>query len=388
MTVEIYDAAQRRYAASTGVPVWRVAHALIRPRPDAVAVRETGHRGQIVLARRGGAPVTVSGGQALDALAVAGVVMDRDTPPQVFVADPATVGILAGLARVHAGADDPMRASAAEAVAWCTERADFPGTSALVDLTAVSAVALVAGVPPSRDRIPATWHAWLDLPADRVAATFAWADALADRPAGLPELLDVVLTDDTESWERRRAAVAGGWCHTLPEGLSHAAVGLRTRCDTADLWEAALLSDPKWRRRAVHTGHVVVGTAERRTGVPGFLVTADRIDARMSAGTEITGWAGDPDAETFGRFFTAVRSAAVVDGRLVLTCDKTARMPGHGDPVTLTVAPPNPSLHTSVRINMWAKYKARGSWIARADTPTLSRRDVPLEVMIAAAEDE
>lgn len=387
MTVEIYDAAQRRYAAETGSPVWRVAHALIRARQDAVAVRETGHRGQVVIARRGGVPVTAAGGEALDALAAAGVVMDRDTPPQVLVADPATVAILADLARVHAGADDPMRASAAEAIAWCTERADFPGTSALVDLAAVSAVALVAGVPPSRDRVPATWHTWLDLPDDRVAATFAWAEVLAERPAGMPALLDTVLTDDTESWERRREAVAGGWCHTTPEGLAHAAVGLRTRCDTADLWEAALLSDPTWRRRAVHTGHVVVGTAERRTGVHGFLVVSDRLDARMSAGTEVTGWTGDPDAETFGRFFTAVRSTSVVDGRLVLTCDKAARMPAHGDPVTLTPAPPSPQLQTSVRINMWTKYKARGSWIARADTPTLSRRDVPLEVMIAAADD-
>lgn len=388
MTVEIYDAAQRRFAALTGRPVWRVAHALICSRPDAVAVRETGHRGQVMIARRGGSPVTASGGEALDALAATGVMMDRLNPPQVLVADPATVDLLAGLARVHAGADDPMRASAAEAVAWCTERADFPGSSALVDLTAVSAVALVAGVAPSRDYVPATWHAWLELPADRIAATFAWADVLAGRPSGMPALLDAVLTDDAESWERRREAVAGGWCHTMPEGLAHAAVGLRSRCDTADLWEAALLSDPKWRRRAVHTGHVVVGTAERRTGVAGFLVTADRLDARMSAGTEITGWTGDPDTETFARFFTAVRSAAVADGRLVLTCDKCARMPGHGDPVTITVAPPSPQMQTSVRINMWAKYKARGSWIARADTPTLSRRDVPLEVMIAAADDE
>lgn len=388
MSVEIYDAAQRRHAAMNGRPVWRVAHALIRSRPDAVAVRETGHRGQIVIARRGGAAVTASGGEALDALAAAGVVMDRSAPPQVLVADPATVEILARLARVYAGADDPIRASAAEAVAWITERADFPGTSALVDLAAASAVALVAGVPPSCDHTPATWHTWLDLPADRSAATFAWADVLASRPAGMPALLEVVLTDDCESWERRRESVAGGWCHTMPEGLAHAAVGLRSRCDTADLWDAALLSDPTWRRRAVHTGHVVVGTAERRTGVAGFLVTADRLDARMSTGTEVTGWTGDPDTEAFGRFFTAVRSAAVVDGRLVLTCDKTARMPAHGDPVTVTVAPPSPQMHTSVRINMWTKYKTRGSWIARADTPTLSRRDVPLEVMIAAADDE
>lgn len=388
MTVEIYDAAQRRYAATSGRPVWRVAHALIRLRPDAVAVRETGHRGQVVVARRGGMAVTASGGEVLDALAAAGVVMDRPGSPQVLVADPATVEMLARLARAHAEADDPVRASAAEALAWLTERADFPGSSALVDLAAVSAVALVAGVPPTQDRDPATWRTWLDLPADRIAATFAWADVLASRPAGLPGLLDAVLTDDSESWERRREAVVGGWCHTMPEGLAHAAVGLRSRCDTADLWDAALLSDPVWRRRAVHTGHVVVGTAERRTGLPGFLVVTDRLDARLSAGTEVTGWTGDPDVETFGRFFTAVRSAAVVDGRLVLTCDKAARMPGHGDPVTVTVAPPSPQMQTSVRIFMWSKYKARGSWIARADTPTLTRRDVPLEVMIAAADDE
>ena len=357
-------------------------------RADPVAVRETGHRGQVVVARRGGVAVAASGGEALDALAAAGVVMDRAVSPQVLVADPATVEMLARLARAHAGADDPVRASAAEALAWLTERADFPGSSALVDLAAVSAVALVAGVPPTQDRDPATWRTWLDLPGDRIAATFAWADVLASRPAGIPSLLDAVLADDSESWERRREAVAGGWCHTMPEGLAHAAVGLRSRCDTADLWEAALLSDPVWRRRAVHTGHVVVGTAERRTGLSGFLVVSDRLDARLSAGTEVTGWTGDPDVETFGRFFTAVRSAAVVDGRLVLTCDKTARMPAHGDPVTVTVAPPSPQMQTSVRIFMWSKYKARGSWIARADTPALTRRDVPLEVMIAAADDE
>ncbi|MBB1033444.1 hypothetical protein G6031_03445 [Dietzia sp. CQ4] len=98
MTVEIYDAAQRRFAAQSGRPVWRVAHALVRPQPDAVAVRETGHRGQVVIARRGGAAVTASGGEALDTLAAAGVVMDRPDPPQVLVADPATVGMLADLA--------------------------------------------------------------------------------------------------------------------------------------------------------------------------------------------------------------------------------------------------------------------------------------------------
>lgn len=74
-------------------------------------------------------------------------------------------------------------------------------------------------------------------------------------------LLEAADGDDTRTWEFTQHEHAGqrDWRRADPAG--RAAAGLRSRCDAADLYEAALLTDPLHRRRAVHTGHVVTGTA-------------------------------------------------------------------------------------------------------------------------------
>ena len=120
---------------------------------------------------------------------------------------------------------------------------------------------------------------------------------------------------------------------------------MASRCDAADLYDAALLADPLWRARGVHTGFVCHGEAVTGAGQHANRVTvrAERLDTRLKAGTAVIGWPGEPmtampDAEN--RFSGEVFATAVEDGALTVTIGglrKTGYRPAAGE--TLTVIP-------------------------------------------------
>ena len=127
-----------------------------------------------------------------------------------------------------------------------------------------------------------------------------------------------------------------------------AAARLASRCDAADLYDAALLADPLWRARGVHTGFVCHGEAVIGAGQQGnrLVVRAGRLDTRLKAGTAVIGWPGDPmtampDAEN--RFSGEVFATAVEDGALTVTIGglrKTGYRPAAGETLTVIPAPP------------------------------------------------
>ena len=174
-----------------------------------------------------------------------------------------------------------------------------------------------------------------------------------------------------------------------------AAARLATRCDAADLYDAALLGDPLWRARGVHTGFVCHGEAVVGVGAQGsrVVVRAERLDTRLKSGTAVIGWPGEPmtampDAEN--RFSGEVYATAVQDGALAVSIGgvrRTGYRPAGGETLTVIAAPPSVPTIRSRRSAVARLYKRRFSWLSQGATPTAARRGVPLAVMIAAADE-
>lgn len=106
-----------------------------------------------------------------------------------------------------------------------------------------------------------------------------------------------------------------GYDWTRPEPPPVAAIGLRMRCDTADLWEAALLSDRLWRHRAVHTGHVTGGAVTHATARSS--PSTPRAWTRLRVRADVVGWIGGVDSyDRATLFYGHVHAAHAVNGAL------------------------------------------------------------------------
>lgn len=396
MTVEFYDAALRVLAAQTGVAVPRLAASPLPPtqRRLAVAVR----------AGRGG-PVAVtvsvtdesgrseSGSDAAGLAAIGRLVgPDTDTPVCALVAGRRGSAVLGALARRHSRATDPEVATGAAVADWWAERSAHPGSGAVIDLVAASGVKYALGVapgtesesvgvprPPGGDRAEMVAPQPRIVPGDRIESVQARSAGVEDRPPVVPA-----------------GATALGAAQPRPprETMGLAALRLRSRCDAAEAWEAALLGDRLWRRRAVHTGHVcsgrvIVGGTGRSARVE---VVTDRFDVRMRAGTAVIGWAGPVDAVSTGgpgAFAGEVTATAVEGDHLRITLGGLGRrVPAADERVTLMGAPPSPSVAFATRSALRSLYRQASSWLARGTAPTPARRQVPLSVVVAAATDE
>ncbi|MGW4334891.1 hypothetical protein ACWEK5_18990 [Rhodococcus koreensis] len=396
MSVEWFDLAQRLYAAETRSPVARLTHTTFVPSTAALAVRAVTRGGStaVAVAGFGGRE---EGARDIDALALlaahGGTLVGRCDPAPLLTDDTGTLPVLLILARAHAHHPDPQVAGAAAMVAWWADRADHPGTSAVVNLVTASSARYVLGTTPDAERSATTWRQWLRIGDDSVTGLHEWAGRIGGGP--LLPLLAPIHEDDRYSWDRALSAATAGHDWSRPDNTATAAMGLRTRCDAADLNAAALLDDPLWRQRAVHTGHVTVGVASvtppptgtRRRGVS-LSVTCERLDARLRVGSEVTGWTGTPADTPVQRFCAEVTSTHVVDGKLVLGLGPVgAHAPTPGARVCVMPRSPSPQTMRAGRGRYWRLYRARRSWLSTGHTPVATRREVPLDVLIAGAED-
>ncbi|GAA4757893.1 hypothetical protein GCM10023328_47170 [Modestobacter marinus] len=384
MTVEWFDLGQRLHAAATGRPAPRLLHAPLPPLTDPVAVRARAARGRLTVtaATPGQPPATAEGEDALALLRDLGVVMNAVEPPTLVTDDPMTLPLLLTAARTTA--PEGELADVAAAIGWWADRDDFPGGVAVVHLPAACRRAWTTGTVPEDERDPGIWRTWLDVDDEGPVGMLAVLDRLTTGPT-LP-LLDVLAEDDTYSWGKAQSEHAQGWNWRTPDTTSRAATGLRARCDAADLFAAALLADPLHRQRAVHTGHVVTGTASAGETKRQGRITCARLDARLRTGNAVTGWTGPPSDTAAERFTATVAGTEVAAGRLVLTLTGYSGPTG-GEPVTLAPTAPNPRTMRQGRSRYRRLYATRTSWLTTGRTPTPVRRDVPLELLVAGAED-
>jgi hypothetical protein len=398
MSAVLFDLALRVRARELGVPVPRLLHNAVPARTARVAVLARRGRGCRVWALGpDGGVQTGSGAQGLAALARAAGCADGDLRDgaSALIEGPATLGVLQTLAVAHA---DPTRcrsvavAAGSSLAGWWVERAAHPGTSAVVDLLAVSRQQMMLGTVPGSDD-GQVWRAALGVP-HGLAGLQTWWRAVTVGPT-LPGLEPTRQDDDwllgvhQDALSKRRS-----W--DVPESLYVAAMRLQSRCDAAELYEAALLTDPLWRVRAVHTGHVCHGVviAGAKDTQGRVVVRSRRLDTRLKARVAVLGWPGDQIHENpsaTDRFTGEVVSTAVKDGQLVVSIGGLRRSgykPAAGETLTVIPAPPNPSTIRSGRTVRARLYKRRFSWLSQGVRPVSSRRDVPLAVLIAAADDE
>lgn len=385
MTAEWFDLGQRLYAASVRRPVARLSGAPFENVTHPVAVRASVHGGTVTasLAVPSGRVQTVRGRAVLSALGRHGVSMASDNWRTLVTDDRATLGVLAELARTvkPAEADSDVAAH----IGWWAARSDFPGTSAVVDVVAASRQRWVIGEPSHAEKLAATWRSWLGVADDSTAGVLALFDLLIE---GEPiNGIGSIRADDAFEWAAARSEHNDGrdWRHTDPVG--RAAVGLSARCNAAEVYESALLADPLYRRRAFHTGHVVTGTLHRvesRT----ITVTCERLDARLRPQNSVVGWAGVADTTTLGRFAGTVKETETVAGRLVLHMTVSlTHLPADGVTVSLMVSPARESAIRDGKSRYSRLYATHSSWLTTGRTPTPARRDVPLEVLVAAADE-
>jgi hypothetical protein len=392
VTVEFYDLAQRLRAAQTGQPVLQVAAALFTLHPAAIlaeATQDAKGRARVTVGKLDGTTTTATGVGVLHALAAAGAVLDpKGEPVQLIVPDTATLDALGKIARSASGhPDDAVRAASA-LVGWWIDRNGYPGTNVVVNLLVHTRQRFITGAPPSRERYGSYWRNDVFAAGSGIAGLAVWAARVGEGE----ELaaLAPIREDDAYSYRAAAERFAKGFDWSRPEPPPVAAMGLRLRCDTADLWDAALRGDRWWRHRAVHTGHVTGGEVTHATRAS-FAIKCPRLDSRLRPGSDVVGWIGGVDFHDRATlFYGDIHKAEAHGGSLLLTVSRVpyAQRPNPGQWVSLMPAPPN---ERTVRMgrSRYRRLLFKGdSWIASGKTPGIRRRDVPLDVLCAAAETE
>ncbi|OHU47414.1 hypothetical protein BKG82_27805 [Mycobacteroides chelonae] len=381
--MEFYDLGQRLYSASIGRPVLRVASALFTLTASAVFVQTSVDEDIISaqIATGSASPVEASGADILDALAGAGAHFRSGSMAQLVVADYASLRALVQVARQH-----PMHEAAA-VTGWWGDRTGYPGTSAVIDLMTHSRQRYITGAAPDSERCQQHWRDSFALPAG-TEGMLQWATRLScgDRMPVLTPIWD----DDQRSFAVAAKNFGAGRDWSGSDSAPDAAVRLRQRCDTADAWQAALLSDRLWRHRATHTGHVCGGEVID-TGRTGFSIACERMDSRLKAGTAVCGWSGGVDSyDRATTFHGEIAEADASGGALTLTVRgvRAEQRPAVGLWVTVMPAMPDDRRVRSGQYKYGQKQFSPESWLASGRKPGLTRRDVPLDVLIAAAERE
>jgi hypothetical protein len=208
---------------------------------------------------------------------------------------------------------------------------------------------------------------------------------------GLTALAD----DDKASWDAfaaRVADVTSAWDWRRRDNRREAALGLASRCDAAELYQSLRLGDPLIATRESFAGSVVSGrvTALANRAIE---VTLDQLACRLREQTEVEGFADSPRALPPALSATPLvrgRVAATrvtADQHVVVTVgDAILRSVRPGQLVTLRPHSVDPRQQRSARQELHRRYTARRSWLSGGAPPPPRRRDVPFDVVIAAAD--
>ena len=390
MSVEIYDLAQRLRAALEHAPVPRAVYAPCLPPVDPVAVvLERVGREPVLHAASAAGEATGAGSGALGALRALGVTLG-DSFRTLVVPDVDTLAALARLAR-----DSPVddeHAEQAAVVAWWDQRGDHPGSSAVLFVADACARRWVLGTAPAAERLTVTWSSWLGVTSSGPCALLELAERVAAGPS-LPGL-DEVAGADERSWSYHRERLSRGWDWRRPDSRVEAALGLASRADAAELYESLRLHDPLVALREAQVGNVITGRVVQATKRGPLVIESSQRVCRLRADTEVQGWVGTPvDAPGTDRpRVTGVLAAVTVSAAqtLTLTLRTAATRNGSitvGDPMTLRSKAAEPHQQRHGRGNLGGRYRSPHNWLATATPPEPRRREVPLDIVIAAADD-
>ncbi len=397
MSVALFDLGQRLRSASTAQPVARASFAPVLPPVEPVAVMLRGSGDGVLVSASGedGVVHTGHGQDALSALAAVGVKLGSE-PRTLVVPGRATLNELLELARA-ARRDSPYAEQAA-VVGWWAQRADHPGSGAVLVVTDACAARWVLGVPPAHEQQLGVWRQWLGV-TDTGPRGLLRLAAMVSAGQPLPGL-EAFGEDDRRSWEYFVGRIGDpktGWDWRARDNRREAALGLATRCDAAELYQSLSLADPFVAVRESFSATVVTGVVSALPAKGSIVLTLDRLLCRLRQDTEVEGYPTLPRAARTGlkqergmRLRGRIAATQVTgDERLVVTIEEVVVRQGAvrlGQRLTLRPRSIDPQQQRSARQELHRRYAARHSWLAGGPAPTPRRRDVPLDVVIAAAD--
>jgi hypothetical protein len=393
VSVGLFDLGQRLRSATLVRPVARSTFAPVLPPINPVAITLSGAGdGAIVRASDATQVTTATRPSALSALTELGVSLGPESRTLV-IPDRNTLSRLVELAR----STDPASSSATTAavIGWWSQRADHPGTGAVLNVTVACSDRWVLGVPPDDEHQSAVWRTWFGI-TDTGPRGLLELAAIVSAGQTLPGL-ETFTEDDQRSWESfttRLADPKASWDWRMRDNRREAALGLATRCDAAELYESLRLGDPLVATRESFSGTVVTGIVTAVSARTRIEVTLDYLACRLRENAAVEGCPGYPRdvPAANGSTWLHGRVAATrvtADERLVVTITDAVVRPGPahiGQRVTLRPRSVDPRQQRSGRHELHRRYAARRSWLSGGSPPVPRRRDVPLDVVVAAAE--
>jgi hypothetical protein len=394
VSVALFDLGQRLRAATLARPVARAAFAPVLPPIDPVAITVTGTGdGTLLRAADSTGASTATGSGAMSALADLGISIGPELRTLV-IPDRDTLSRLLDLARATDSAS--RSAASAAVVSWWSQRADHPGSGAVLNVTVACSARWVLGVPPDDEHQVSVWRTWLGV-TDTGPRGLLELAALVSAGQTLPGL-DTFTEDDQHSWEAFAARMSDpkssrNW--RMRDNRREAALGLATRCDATELYESLRLGDPLIATRESFNGTVVSGIVTAVLGRTSIEVTLDRLACRLRHDAAVEAFPGYPRnvpaANGRGPWLhgRVAGTRVTTHERLVVTINEVVvrPVPAHvGQRVTLRPRAVDPRQQRSGRQELHRRYAARRSWLSGGSAPAPRRRDVPLDVVVAAAE--
>jgi hypothetical protein len=374
--------------------VARAAFAPVLPLANPVAVTISGSGDHLLVRAADDAGMsTATGTDALSALSERGVAIDAAEPRTLVVADREALRRLLEMATITEPTSPA--AGAAAVVGWWAMRADHPGTGAVVVVTEACAARWVTGLPPSTERQVDVWRTCLGV-MQRGPVGLLQLTALVAAGTPLPGL-EASGEDDADAWEGFAARVNEGsaWDWRRRDSRREAALGLAARCDATELWESLRLGDPLVATRESFGGTVVSGAVASIPSRTEISIKLDQLTCRLREGTAVEGFSGEPgDLPPAGATSALVRGQVVTTRVLPDECllmrigSAILRAPDirAGQRITLRPRSVDPRQQRSGRHELHRRYAVRRSWLSGGPPPTVRRRDVPLDVVVAAAE--
>jgi hypothetical protein len=392
VSLALFDLGQRLHAATLGQPVARCCFVPVLPPVEPIAVTVTGAgEGALVRASDAMRQTAASGPGALSALVDLGLGLGPE-PRTVVVLDRGSLDRLLELAR-HTS---PTSANwdVAATVGWWDQRADHPGTGAVLDLTLVCAERWVLGVAPADEHHLRVWRHWLRVAEPGPQGLLELADLVAAGET-LPGL-ETFAEDDRRSWDYFRSRTldpANPWDWRTRDNRREAALGLATRNDAAELYASLRLADPLVAQREAFGGMVVSGIVQRLVADAVIEVSLDRLVCRLRADTAVEGYPGEPGGVPTRSGLPWLRSRVgatrvTADEHLIVTLNQVQVRGSlrRGQRLTLRPRAVDPNQQRSGRHELHRRYATRRSWLSGGSAPTPHRRDVPLDIVIGAAE--
>lgn len=379
-----FDLGARLRAAHASVPVPTAAYAPAIPPTNGIGVTVDTDGEHVYLAATDdttGRTATGTDRNGLDALASLGATLTGTRRP-VVVGTSRDLGTLTALARAYPDAP------ASPVIGWWDDRLDYPGTDAVHVVTDTARLRWTLGVHPDSEREVETWARWLGVTTTGPQRLLDLARRTTSGPL-LPGILHASILD-TASWERYTKRLAAGRPWWIKDTRIDAALGLISRSHAAEWYESLRLADPLVALAAAHDGTLVTGTVTGRSD-DGAVIAADRPLSRLRVGTKVSAWAGEPVNAGAVECLTGTIAAATIDTAAQLTVSVSGIPRRHreakvGTRLTLRPARVDPNMQANARRLAAAGYRRGTNWIAGRGNPVPRRGDVPLDIIVAAAD--